>query len=112
MSSGGLVSSFVVKINPENYNKVSQELGKITDLEVHAYEHGKFVITLNSDNEDAMLNRYKHLKNTHNILSVDLVFTGFDDGISEPINGDVPNWLNEDIDARKIKYSGNPGIKF
>ncbi len=80
-------------------------------MEVHAYEHGKFVITLNSANEDSMIKDFRQMTNTSNVLAVYLVFTGFENDLQASQNEAMPSWLNEEINAGEIKCLGNLGIK-
>jgi len=87
---------------------VEKELKAVESLEVHASEGGKIIITLCANSENGLFEKYKMIKAVKGTLSTELAFCGFagEGPNREMVNGEMPDWLNSDIDAGNIKYGG------
>ena len=108
MSSSEIIASFIVRVPPEKSEAIARDLIKHKALEIHANEKGKVIITISATDESGLFEEYKSIKGTKGVISTELVFCGFvGDGPSrDMVKGDIPDWLNSEIDAGKIKYGG------
>jgi len=108
MTKADIIASFIVRLPDNKRSEIEKTLTLIETVEVHAYENGKMLITINSPNEDGLFHQYKSIKQVSGVLSLELAFCGFVDGGPgrDMVTGDMPEWLNSDIDAGEIKYSG------
>jgi len=108
MKTGEIVASFIVRFAVHNKINVHEELSKIEGLELHAFEDGKQIITIIATDEEGLMQQYGQVKRTKAVLSVELVFCGYGENGPgrEFVNGEIPEWLNSDIDAGLITYNG------
>ncbi len=104
--SGTVVCSFVLKVNLDDFHEVSHQLNRLDGLEIHGHENGKIVITLDAESENDLIKSYRAMKQIKGLLAVDLVFAGFEGEDDKVEFTALPDWLNTEIDARKINYSG------
>ena len=108
MTNSEIVASFIVRILPERKDKVEPLLSTVEFVEIHSYDAGKFIITISDTDENTLFQQFTVIKQLAGVLSVELVFCGFsEDGPGrDMVKEDIPEWLNSDIDAKKIPYNG------
>ena len=71
------VSSYVVRVRPEDGQSVSRAIASITGLEVHAEEDGKLIVTAEADNVRELANLSGVLEATEKIISVAPIYHEF-----------------------------------
>ena len=108
MKQGEIIASLIVRLNENQYEDVKAKLESLKNLELHSYEQGKQVISIILPDENGLISYYRTIKNIEGVLSVELVFCGFDDKGAGPdgFKTYIPEWLNNDVDAGEIRYNG------
>jgi len=71
------VSSFVVRVRPEDGQSVSNIITAIAGLEVHAEEDGKLIVTAEARNVKELADLSKVLEETDKVVSVAPVYHEF-----------------------------------
>jgi nitrate reductase NapD len=71
------VSSFVVRVRPEDGQAVSSIIAAIAGLEVHAEEDGKLIVTAEAGNVRELANLSKVLEETDKVVSVAPIYHEF-----------------------------------
>ena len=71
------VSSFVVRVRPEDGQSVSSVIAAITGLEVHAEEEGKLIVTAEAGNVRELADLSRVLEETEKVVSVAPVYHEF-----------------------------------
>jgi len=108
MTSCEIIASFIIRVTEDKKQGVEEVLLSMPHVETHGYEKGKLIITISSPNEDGLFHQYKRVRQIKGVLSTELVFCGFGEGgpNRDMVDGEIPDWLNSDIDAGKIRYGG------
>ena len=71
------VSSFVVRVRPEDGQFVSEVIGAIAGLEVHAEEDGKLIVTAEAGNVRELADLSRVLEETEKVVSVAPIYHEF-----------------------------------
>jgi len=71
------VSSFVVRVRPEDGQAVSNAVTAIAGLEVHAEEDGKLIVTAEAGNVRELADLSKVLEETDKVVSVAPIYHEF-----------------------------------
>jgi nitrate reductase NapD len=84
------VSSFVVRVRPEDGQSVSQVIASIAGLEVHAEEDGKLIVTAEAGNVRELADLSRVLEEIEKVVSVAPIYHEFssDGEPSAPISQD------------------------
>ena len=108
MINSEIIASFIVRIPDEIRNEIEAGLFSIQSVEIHGYEKGKMIITIIASDDKGLYHQYNLVKRVRGVLSVELVFSSFTNGGPgrEMVKGEMPDWLNSDIDAKQITYNG------
>ncbi|NOR56254.1 MAG: nitrate reductase [Sulfurovum sp.] len=108
------ISSIVVQVKPENYDKLKEDLEASGICEYHFgdKEKGKMIVTVEGTGVEEEIKKLVAIQTTPGVLTADMMQTyqeELDDAIKELEASDmVPEVLvNENIDIRDIKYNGD-----
>lgn len=105
------ISSMVIYLSKQSFSDVVLEkLSKFSECEVIAYEDGKIVVVVTSDDINGQIAAFRKFQSFDGVSDVGMVYS------YEELDGDielaqnakpVSDSLNDDIDAKNIKYSGS-----
>ena len=107
------ISSIVVNTLPENSDEVIKLLKEGEFCEVHHYEDGKIIVTIEGKNVSEEIGKLRLIEQTPNVVSASMVYAYSEDELEAEreklkTSADMPNWLNdENVEAKDIKYNGN-----
>ena len=107
------ISSIVVNTLPENSDGVIELLNEGEFCEVHHYEDGKIIVTIEGEDVSEEIGKLRLIEQTPNVISASMVYAYSEDELEaekEKLKNsqDMPDWLNdENIEAKDIKYNGN-----
>lgn len=86
MSEEWHIAGLVVRVRLERMTALATELTALPGLEVHAFEAGKIVITLEASGTAAILACMAQIEELTGVLSVHLVYHQIDTAASEEEN--------------------------
>ncbi len=108
------ISSIVVQVKPENYEKVKAafEVSGVCEYHFGDIEKGKMIVTIEGDNVEEEIKKLVLIQRTAGVIAADMMQTyqeELDDAIKELEAAQmVPDILErEDIDIRDIVYNGD-----
>jgi len=108
------ISSIVVQVKPENYEKVKVALETSGVCEYHFgdIEKGKMIVTIEGNTVEEEIKKLVSIQQTEGVIAADMMQTyqeELDDAIRELEAAQmVPDILErEDIDIRDIVYNGD-----
>ena len=108
------ISSIVVQVKPENYERVKSTLvdAGICDYHFGDKEKGKMIVTIEGEGVEDEIKQLVKIQTTPGVLTADMMQT-YQEELDEAIKAldeaaDVPDvLLADDIDIRDIKYNGD-----
>lgn len=107
------ISSIVVKTLPENSDEVIKQLRDGGFCEVHHYENGNIIVTIEGENVSEEIKKLKQIEQTPKVISASMVYSYSEDELEAERDKlqklpDFPDWMNDDkIEAKDIKYGGD-----
>ncbi len=107
------ISSIVVNTLPKNSDEVIKSLNEGEFCEVHHYENGKIIVTIEGKDVSEEIGKLRLIEQTNNVVSASMVYAYSEDELEAEkekleTSSDMPDWLNDDnIDAKNIRYNGN-----
>jgi len=108
------ISSIVVQVKPENYDRVKAALleAEVCDYHFGDKEKGKMIVTVEGKGVEEEIKKLVKIQTTPGVLTADMMQTyqeELDEAIKALDEADaVPEVLStEDIDIRDIKYNGD-----
>ena len=107
------ISSIVVNTLPENSDEVVKLLNEGEFCEVHHYEDGKIIVTIEGEDVSEEIGKLRLIEQTPNVVSASMVYAYSEEELEAEkeklkSSADMPDWLNdENIEAKDIKYNGN-----
>ena len=108
------ISSIVVQVKPENYEKVREALENsgVCDYHFGDVEKGKMIVTIEGQNVDEEIKKLVKIQETPGVIAADMMQTyqeELDEAIKELEAADlIPGMLTDDnMDARDIVYNGD-----
>ena len=118
------ISSIVVQVNRDNYDKLTELLkeSEICDYHFGDKEKGKIIVTIEGKDVSEEIEKLVKIQSMPRVIAADMMQTYQEDMLSEEIEklneeDPVPAMLNDDtIDAKDIVYHGDlkkkdiPGI--
>ena len=110
------ISGIVIKVKENKFHDVLDTLKCSNLCEVHFYQDGKIVVTIDGDSTDEEIKRLKKIEMIEGVLSAEMVYAYSEHELESErskidMSEDVPQWLNNnDIKAHQIKYRGDVKI--
>ena len=107
------ISGIVVKTLHENSKEVIKLLKEGGFCEVHYYENGNIIVTLDAAIVSQEITKLKMIEQTTHVVSASMVYSFSEDELEAERDKlqklpDFPEWLNDDkIDAKDIRYGGD-----
>ncbi len=107
------ISSIVVNTLPENSYDVIKLLDEGEFCEVHHYEKGKIIVTIEGKDVSEEIGKLRLIEQTLDVVSASMVYAYSEDELEAEkeklkTSADMPDWLNDEtIDAKNIRYNGN-----
>ena len=107
------ISSVVVTSLPENVEEVKASIEKINECEFHVSdENGRMIFTIESEGVETEMAILTQMQKTDKVISAEMHFSYSEDeldSLREDIekHNSVPEWLNDDTPAERIKYQGD-----
>ena len=68
------LSSVIVHCAPDQMANVSEQLGTLSGVEVHAADDGKLIATLEAESEQGVADLYEVVRQVAGVLSVSMVY--------------------------------------
>ena len=107
------ISSVVLKVNPNNLQKVLKELKSSDICEVHLHDElGRVIVIIEGRDISEEIRKLKILETMPNVISADMVYSYSEDELNEArssfdTNASIEFLNDESIKAENIVYRGD-----
>lgn len=101
------ISSVVVNVKENFTQQVKKMIDGLKGCEIVASNDDKIVVLITALNLDDELKKFKSIEHLEYVNSVSMVYS-YQEDIKEDLSQSlIDSFLNDDIDAKNIKYSGD-----
>lgn len=113
------ISSIVVKVLPENAEKLIGQFKESDVCEFHLYENGNIIVTIEGDSADEEIQKLKQIERISGVISAQMIYTYCEvelESEKEKLQDSqpFPDWLNdENLKAEDVpRYYGDVKSRF